>query len=183
MNRSQLEHIIRAAADVTNQYEIVVVGSQSILGAFPNAPAECTLSIEADVFPLGAEELSDEIDGAIGEGSPFHEMYKCYAQGVDSTTSTLPANWEHRLVRIQNQNTNLRIGWCLDPVDLFLAKCHAWRDKDQEFTRALLREKFVSVDAVLERVPQMPEKDRVTHEVLRTRILRLANGLSRAGRC
>ena len=30
MKRSELEHLIRAAAAVTNQVEIVVVGSQSV---------------------------------------------------------------------------------------------------------------------------------------------------------
>lgn len=38
MRRSELEHLIRAAAAVTNQYEIVIVGSQSILGAVPEPP-------------------------------------------------------------------------------------------------------------------------------------------------
>jgi len=38
MKRSQLEHLIRAAAAITNECEIVVVGSQSILGAVPAAP-------------------------------------------------------------------------------------------------------------------------------------------------
>ena len=36
MQRHELEHLIRAAAAITNQYEIVVVGSQSILGAVPD---------------------------------------------------------------------------------------------------------------------------------------------------
>ena len=35
MTREELEHIIRASADVTDQYEFVIVGSQSILGAVP----------------------------------------------------------------------------------------------------------------------------------------------------
>ena len=35
MKRSELEHLIRAAAAVTDQYEIVVVGSQSILDDEP----------------------------------------------------------------------------------------------------------------------------------------------------
>lgn len=35
MNREDLEHIIRAAADVTNEYEFIIVGSQSILGPIP----------------------------------------------------------------------------------------------------------------------------------------------------
>jgi hypothetical protein len=39
MNREDLEHIIRAAAAVTDEYEFVVIGSQSILGPIPNPPA------------------------------------------------------------------------------------------------------------------------------------------------
>ena len=42
MRRTELEHLIRAAAAVTNEYEIVVLGSQSILSALPDAPAEWT---------------------------------------------------------------------------------------------------------------------------------------------
>ena len=38
MNREDLEHIIRAAADVTNEYEFIIVGSQSILGPIPYPP-------------------------------------------------------------------------------------------------------------------------------------------------
>ncbi len=33
MLKRELEHIIRAAAAITNQYEVVVVGSQSVLGS------------------------------------------------------------------------------------------------------------------------------------------------------
>ena len=156
MNRQQLEHVIRAAAQVTNQYDIVVVGSQSILGAFPNAPPACTMSMEADVFALYAEELSDAIDGAIGEFSRFHEMNGYYAQGVDSHTSVLPQGWRERLVRVQNENTAGFIGWCLDPTDLFLAKCAAWREKDREFNRALLAANYVDPNVALLRVSDMP---------------------------
>jgi hypothetical protein len=85
VQRHELEHIIRAAAAVTNRYEFVIVGSQSILGSVSNPPTECVLSMEADIFPLGAEELSGLIDGALGEGSPFHDQFGYYAQGVDST--------------------------------------------------------------------------------------------------
>lgn len=38
MRRQDLEHIIRAAADVTGDREIVVIGSQAILGQHPDAP-------------------------------------------------------------------------------------------------------------------------------------------------
>ena len=71
MTREELEHIIRASGNITNQYEFVILGSQSILGAIPNPPAFFTMSAEADIYPLADPELADQIDGAIGEGSDF----------------------------------------------------------------------------------------------------------------
>lgn len=35
MTREDLEHIIRASADLTDQYEFIIVGSQPILGPVP----------------------------------------------------------------------------------------------------------------------------------------------------
>lgn len=61
MRLSDLEHIIRAAAEITKEYEFIVVGSQSILGAVADPPQECLMSMEADIYPRGAEHLS-EID-------------------------------------------------------------------------------------------------------------------------
>ncbi|MBN8510744.1 MAG: hypothetical protein J0L57_19295 [Burkholderiales bacterium] len=87
MTRDELEHVIRASADITGQYEFVIVGSQSILGAFPNPEAVFTASAEADIYPLRAPELADKIEGAIGEGSNFHETYGYYAQGVGPDTA------------------------------------------------------------------------------------------------
>jgi hypothetical protein len=49
MTREELEHIIRASAAVTGQYEFVIVGSQSILGPVPNPNAVFTVSMEADI--------------------------------------------------------------------------------------------------------------------------------------
>ena len=81
MTRAQLEHIIRAAAGNADTRGIVVVGSQSILGSFPDAPPELRMSMEADVFPKDAPERSILIDGAIGELSLFHETFGYYAHG------------------------------------------------------------------------------------------------------
>lgn len=74
MTREVLEHIIRASADLTDQYEFVIVGSQSILGPVPNPEDVFTMSAEADIYPLHAPELAERIEGALGEGSPFHEI-------------------------------------------------------------------------------------------------------------
>lgn len=71
MTRAQLEHIIRAAGAIADTQDLVVIGSQAVLGQFPDAPEELLVSNEADVFPRGDPGRSDLIDGSIGEGSPF----------------------------------------------------------------------------------------------------------------
>jgi hypothetical protein len=68
------------------------------------------------MFPLNRPELSDVIDASIGEGSPFHEMFGYYAQGVDERTATLPQAWRDRLVGIDNPNTRGIAGLCLEII-------------------------------------------------------------------
>jgi hypothetical protein len=122
MTRSELEHLIRAAGDVADDTEIVVIGSQSILGQHPDAPINLLTSMEADLYPLNRPERSDDIDGVMGEGSQFHETHGYYAQGVSEETAVLPAGWKERLVRIQNANTREVSGLCLDVHDLAISK-------------------------------------------------------------
>lgn len=180
MTREELEHIIRASGDITDQYEFVIVGSQSMLGPVPNPEAEFTMSMEADIYPLQAPELADRIDGAIGEGSQFHQNFGYYAQGVGPDTATLPEDWMQRVHRVQNGNTNDRVGYCLDVLDLFLAKAVAGRDKDREFCMALFEHGYVTPAQVLELVPIMPVDDK-EQRTLRATIRRWAKAVRDAG--
>ena len=156
MTRDELEHIIRASADVTDQYEFVIVGSQSILGPVPHPEDVFTMSAEADIYPLHAPELAEKIEGALGEGSRFHDTYGYYAQGVGPETAVLPAGWMGRVHRVQGEGTNGRVGYCLDVADLFMSKAAAGREKDREFCVALLAHGHVMVEQVLELVDDMP---------------------------
>jgi hypothetical protein len=156
VNREDLEHIIRASADVTDQYEFVIVGSQSILGSVPNPEAVFKMSAEADIYPLHAPDLAERIDGAIGEASRFHEMNGYYAQGVGPDTAILPSDWLSRVHRVQNDNTNGRVGYCLDVIDLFLSKAAAGRDKDRDFCVALIEHSYVDPVRALQMVIDMP---------------------------
>jgi hypothetical protein len=180
MTREELEHIIRASADITGHYEFVIVGSQSILGPVPNPDAVFTMSAEADIYPLRAPELADQIDGAIGEGSQFHETHGYYAQGVGPDTAVLPDGWLQRVHRVQNDNTNGRLGLCLGVADLFMSKAAAGREKDREFCMALLEHAYVSPAEVLGLVPDMPMGDSEKRR-LRATILRWAKRLRDAG--
>lgn len=154
MTRSELEHLIRAAGAIANDREIVVIGSQSILGQFPDAPASLRASMEADVYPRNQPELSDLVDGAIGEGSRFHEQFGYYAQGVGEMTATLPKGWRDRLVAVSNPNTRGITGLCLEVHDLALSKYAAGRPKDLAFTAVLARRKMTRKETLLERAAQ-----------------------------
>jgi len=173
VQRHELEHLIRAAAAVTNEYEIVVIGSQSILGAEADPPAALLQSMEADCYPLKNPALADLIDGAIGELSPFHERFGYYAQGVGPETAVLPAGWEKRLVKLQNENTDLKIGWCLDPHDLAASKLVAGRAKDGPYVHAMLKHGLIELPVLLERLQALPVDAQT-----KTRLAHTARGLA-----
>lgn len=152
MRRKELEHLIRAAAAITAQCEIVIIGSQSILGAIPDAPESLLRSMEADMYPLGHADLADLIDGSIGELSPFEDCFGYYAHGVGAETATLPDGWMDRFVKIQNENTDLKIGYCLEPHDLAASKLVAGREKDKRFVEILLKHKIIDAGILLDRI-------------------------------
>jgi hypothetical protein len=169
MNRASLEHILRAAAAITNEPDIVV-GSQALLGQFPNAPDLLLSSIEADVFPRADPAKSILIDGAIGELSTFHQTFGYYAHGVDETTATLPPGWEQRLVPLRNENTGGATGWCLEVHDLAASKLVAGREKDLNFVQVMLREKMLNPETLAERAASLPvpsDRLQLTRERLR----------------
>ena len=49
MRRDQLEHAIRAACHVSGDKELLILGSQAILGSHPDAPKTLRASIEVDI--------------------------------------------------------------------------------------------------------------------------------------
>lgn len=78
--------------------DLIVIGSQAILGWSEEPPAELLVSMEVDLFPKDAPELANLIDGTIGELSPFHEAFGYYAHGVAPETAILPLDWDTRLI-------------------------------------------------------------------------------------
>lgn len=55
MTRTELEHVIRAAATISEETEIIVVGSQAILGCYPDAPPELCVSSDVDLYGAATE--------------------------------------------------------------------------------------------------------------------------------
>jgi hypothetical protein len=71
MQRSELEHLIRASGEIADDDEIIVIGSQAILGQFPNAPVRLLMSMEADIYPKNNPDKADKVDGALARVHHF----------------------------------------------------------------------------------------------------------------
>ncbi len=171
MKKSQLAHILRAACEVTNDPEILVIGSQAILASFSEdqLPREAILSIEADVAFLDDPEecKSDAVDGAIGEASSFHESFGIYGQGVSISTAILPTGWQERLVAFDDPEAGPSKAVCLDPHDLVVSKLVAGREKDYEFARALLAAGLVRADVLSDRTELIPGPGAVRQRIFK----------------
>lgn len=166
MTRAELEHAIRAACDVSGDDEVYVFGSQAILGQYPEAPESLRQSAEADIAPVKAVDMVDVIDAHLGELSPFHEAFGFYVHGVSIEAAVLPSGWEKRAIAVRNENTRNSTGWCVEAHDLAVSKLVAFRDKDREFVRILLRERLINPSELLLRLTRLPQNSRVTPKLL-----------------
>ena len=157
MRRDQLEHAIRAACDVSGDTELLVFGSQAILGSHPLAPESLRASIEVDTQPKNFPESTDLIDGALGELSLFHQTHGFYVHGVLIEAAVLPEGWDQRTVAVCDlQGTRGNTGYCLEAHDLAASKLVAGREKDRVFVATLLLEGLIDGEILLERVAGLP---------------------------
>jgi hypothetical protein len=159
------EHVIAAAAEVTGEDELVVIGSQAILGSITQPPEALLHSLEADIYPLRDPASADAIDGALGDGSQFHLAYGYYAHGVGPETARAPKGWQQRLIRreIPTRVASSRrpVALCLEIHDLILSKCVAGRERDWDYAAEAIRAGLADPATLFARVPELP----VTYDV------------------
>jgi hypothetical protein len=136
MKKQELDHVLRAAGEITGERQFIIIGSQSLHGKYPDVPDEIFMSAEVDLIAKNNPEKTESLN-FIGIFSRFHETHGYYADPVDESTATLPRGWKGRLVHLPPGDTLGVIGLCLDPHDLAIAKYVARREKDIVFTRAL----------------------------------------------
>jgi hypothetical protein len=164
MRRSDVAHILRAARALTNEREFVVVGSQAAHAGIAALPDAMQQSGELDLYPLRRPELADVIEGAIGEGSQFHETFGYYAQAVGPDTAKLPRSWRQRALRIANPATEGAIGIAPEIHDICASKLIAMREKDFEFTQAAINAGLVTPSVLLERLAEVDDVPQVLRE-------------------
>jgi hypothetical protein len=147
-----LERTVRAIASEFKTDKVFIIGSQSILLAWPDAPPVMRASPEIDAFPENAKvwaieekrkhpdefpEASEHIDALFGSGSSFHRTHGFYIDGVDENTATFPAGWQSRAI-VRHIHVNGRnvaaVAPC--PEDLIISKLARLDDKDKSFIEA-----------------------------------------------
>lgn len=181
MRRDQLEHAIWTACQIIQQPEVIVVGSQAILGTYDESqlPAAATMSIEVDILPIAdtndeVARLADLIEGAAGElfsirGAAWfqHRRRRPHDRG------TAP-----RLARSAGQDSERQHGsprrraTVQRPLprqgDLCVAKLVAFREKDRNFVAALLEANLVDADLIAARLSTVPPEHAGAVEQART---------------
>jgi len=167
VTRSELEHAIRAACDVSGDDELYVFGSQAILGQYPDAPEALRQSAEADVAPVHAVDMADVIDAQLGELSQFHDAFGFYVHGLSIDAAVLPAGWQKRAIAVRNDNTRNMTGWCVEAHDLAASKLVAFREKDRDFVRVLIVENLIKPATLLRRLRALPDRPQVTEQLRR----------------
>jgi hypothetical protein len=158
LNLDEFHHGIRAAREIISREgasgALVIMGSQSILAAFPTAALDRRLlmSAEVDIMPVAAdadeiERLSDYLHGALGQDSYFQQTHGFHVDGISIDTAVLPPDWVRRLIPVVDPASGAT-GWCLDPHDLAVAKLIAGRPKDLDFVRILVEDRLIDPQVV-----------------------------------
>lgn len=161
-----LERTVRAIANHFSTDEVFIIGSQSILLSWPDAPPMMRTSGEIDAYPGNAnlweisnqddkgsppQTASEEINALFGWGSQFHQTHGFYVDGVDDRTARLPRDWRMRAIECPidvNGRTVLAIAPC--PEDIIISKLARLEDKDKEFITVFHRTRPLDL-ALLER--------------------------------
>jgi hypothetical protein len=162
-----LVETVRAIARLFKTDKVFIIGSQSILLSWPDAPIVRRTSGEINAYPENAKmweitqkeldpeyppEASEEINALFGEGSDFHREHGFYIDGVDENTARLPPDWTKRSncreVEVDGRQV-LAVAPCPERHCLELARLS---EKDREFVEAYHAARPLNHDLIVERI-------------------------------
>jgi hypothetical protein len=171
MSREELDHILRAAGDLTGHTRFVLVGSAAIFAWFDTVPEVMTLSREADLYASDvsdedADRISDQLED-IGHLSTFDETHGYYADGVGPHTAVLPWDWRERSRLYSSAATNGVVALVPHPEDIALSKLCAGREKDVDWVAAAHSSGLIDLNSVGQRVEKLPGRSDAQRRRLR----------------
>jgi hypothetical protein len=186
MKVRSIDHLLRAAANITGQNKFVLVVSAAVIVRrrvrHKNMPADMMMTPEVDIYAPQAddiESISEMIDANIGQGSRFHDEFGYYGDGVSATTAKMPSDWQVRAVEYRGAGCPDVVAVVPEENDVALAKLAAWRDKDQDWLGQGVKYGVLSLKTMITRLDRMPEPNpdhgSPTREALVTRLKTLAS--------
>jgi hypothetical protein len=165
-----LHRAVRSLAVHFDTDVVVIVGSQSVLLEWPDAPVLMRTSGEIDAYPGNIRDweaknpgdlASEEINVLFGWGSQFHDTFGFYIDGVDETTAKLPPDWQARAIMIDVDAHGKRVTALAPcPEDMVCAKLNRLVDKDRAYIEARHRARPLDFGVIRERFRQTePERE------------------------
>lgn len=160
MTRDELAHIVRAAHQVTGDPHLVVLGSQALLGSFPEAwlPSAVSSGSRADLAFVddSSARRSTAIDTGLGGSSYFQERFRVHARCTPLDPATLPVGWRERAVPYRFGEVGGSAAVCLEPHDVVLSQMLTCRERAHELAAALLDAFLIVWQTLLGRVDELP---------------------------
>jgi len=171
VDADQLRDLARRAANRTGYRQILVLGSQAIHGALPDVvlPPITTISEEADLAVVNdlTGDTPHQIEAAFGMGSPYHQSFGVYADGIALSEVALPDGWEGRVRSEQVTNHDDPD----NPVTLLFPEIHDLctskmivavtggfgRRSDRAFVKALADAGHLDLDVLHHRIDHLPD--------------------------
>jgi hypothetical protein len=163
-----LVEAVRAIARLFETDKVFIIGSQSILLSWPDAPMVLRTSGEIDAYPENAKswevaqkeqdpeyppEASEEINALFGEGSNFHREHGFYIDGVDENSARLPPDWTNRTIDREVEVDGRKvIAVAPCPEDVIVSKLARLSEKDREFIEAYHAARPLNHDLIIERI-------------------------------
>lgn len=162
MNAAALFSLLQAAKAECGHSDYVVIGSLSVLGMAQVAqiPADMTVSFDADCYTLADPPRIFDLQGLLGEGSPYHVKHGIYLDPVSPKLPTLPPGWEQRLICVEHAGVR---AYFLEPNDAAISKMARAEPRDLRWIRSGLKAGLVSLPVLRLRMRSTDFLDALEH--------------------
>lgn len=161
---ADLDKAGRSLASHFNTDLVVIIGSQSVLVGWPDAPVIMRTSDEIDAYPANYKEweempanrgfqASEEINALFGHMSNFDEEFGFYIDGCDEKTARLPPDWQKRAVYKTINAYGKKVDLVAPSIeDMTLSKLVRLVDKDRGWISSLHESRPLDKVLLLERM-------------------------------
>lgn len=106
MQVGEINHVLRAVAEITKHKTFVIVGASAVIARLRgNVSPPMTMTAEVDIYAFdvaNVEDLSDLIDANIGQDSQFHSTFGYYADGISPETAKMADGLDDARRQIQS---------------------------------------------------------------------------------